>query len=59
MNPSCAGKLEMLHASSSGRYIFILLNFERPEMHLHALEKLEMHLHALEKPEMHLHTLES
>jgi hypothetical protein len=28
----------MLQASSSGRCIFILLNFEKLEMHLHALE---------------------
>jgi hypothetical protein len=35
---SCVGKLEMLQASSSGRCIFILLNFEKLEMHLHALE---------------------
>jgi hypothetical protein len=30
--------LEMLQASSSGRCILILLNFEKLEMHLHALE---------------------
>jgi hypothetical protein len=31
-------KLEMIQASGGGYIFFILLNFEKLEMHLHALE---------------------